>query len=316
MELISAYCGPYRRALGLRLVMILIGLAVGSPAVNAGPIPRPDPTAEPREYVLWYRNYDSPPVHALIELAMEETPEYGPYKIRRSIVMGQGRAVRELAEGHSDLVTIANVATSLEREQELMAVPIPIDGGLLGLRVCVIKASNQALFANIHSLDDLISRGISIGQGRHWPDTPILRANGVNVITNTRFETLFKMLENDRFDCFARGVNEVLFDLNEIKNSNLTIEPNLLIAYPMPSYFFVAPDDHETAMRIQLGMERAIRDGRFAKYLKGFYLIAVNMLNLEQRTLLVLNNPLLSEDAKAIGRKAISSLQQRINGLR
>lgn len=316
MDLICWYFDRYWQAVIRCLGVTLLALAGSLPGANAAEIPRPDPDAPAKDYVLWYRNYDSPPVIALIRLALDETPEYGPYTISRSVVMGQGRAVRELSESHKNFVTIANVATSLERERELMAIPIPIDGGLLGLRVCVIKKTNQAKFRNIQSLDDLTQRGIRIGQGRHWPDTPILRANGVEVITNTRFETLFRMLESERFDCFARGVNEVLFDLDKIRDSNLMIEPDLLIAYPMPSYFFVAPDDQETAMRIQLGMERAIRDGRFAKYLKRFYLAAVNSLDLEQRTVLVLNNPLLSDDSRAIGRKALSTLKQRINGTR
>ena len=316
MDLIC-WCGSrYWQAMVRCLGVTLLGLAVGTPALNAAEVRKPDPDEPAKDYVLWYRNYDSPPVIALVRLALDETPEYGPYTISRSVVMGQGRAVRELSESHRDFVTIANVATSLDRERDLMAIPIPIDGGLLGFRVCVIKKANQAKFRGIQSLDDLTRRGIRIGQGRHWPDTSILRANGVEVIANTRFETLFRMLENDRFDCFARGVNEVLFDLDDIKDSNLMIEPNLLIAYPMPSYFFVAPDDQETAMRIQLGMERAIRDGRFARYLKRFYLVAVNSLNLEHRTVLVLNNPLLSDDSRDIGRKALSTLKQRINGVR
>lgn len=316
MELICSYGCRYWQVIVHSLGTLLLVLAVSSPTVNAAAISRPDPDASVKKYVLWYRNYDSPPVYALIKLALEETLEYGPYQIQRSIVMGQGRALRELSESHVDVISIANVATSPTREEDLLAIPIPIDGGLLGFRVCLIRTQNESRFDNIRSLDDLISRGIRIGQGRHWPDTDILRANGVDVITNTRFETLFKMLENDRFDCFARGINEVMFDLEKIKDSNLRIEPDLLLAYPMPSYFFVAPDDHESAHRVQLGIERAIRDGRFARYLTHFYLAAVDSLNLDQRTVLILNNPLLSDDSRAIGRKALSTLRQRIKGAR
>lgn len=284
--------------------------------VRATSMARTEPQATTTDYILWYRNFDSPPVRALVRLALEETPEYGPFTISRSIVMGQGRALRELADHHTRVVTLANVATTQQREDELLAIPIPIDGGLLGFRVCVIKKENQDRFRNIKSLDDLIDQGIRIGQGQHWPDTPILRGNGVDVITNTRFETLFKMLKGDRFDCFARGVNEVLFDLADIEDKDLMIEPSLLLAYPMPSYFFVAPGDQQTAIRIQLGMERAIRDGRFARYLARYYLKAVVQLNLEHRTVLVLANPFLTDDSRAIGRQALSTLQQRIGGNR
>ena len=121
------------------------------------------------------------------------------------------------------------------------------------------------------------------------------------------------MLRRDRFDCFARGVSEVLFDLEQVQDRGLAIEPNLLLAYPMPSYFFVGPQDHETAQRIQLGLERAIADGSFALHLATYYGRAVELLNLERRTLLELDNPFLSYDSADIGRQALETLRRRIS---
>jgi ABC-type amino acid transport substrate-binding protein len=157
-----------------------------------------------------------------------------------------------------------------------------------------------------------VDRGISIGQGAHWPDTDILRANGIKVITHTRFETLFTMLAGGRFDCFARGVSEVLYDLDSLHDHQLAIEPNLLLAYPMPSYFFVGPNDHDTAQRVQLGLERAIEDGSFARFLSDYYGRAVDSLNLDRRQILILNNPFLSSDSEPVGRDALESLHRRI----
>ncbi|MFC4259051.1 hypothetical protein ACFOZ5_08430 [Marinobacter lacisalsi] len=271
---------------------------------------------EPSVHRLWYRNYDSPAVLAALNLAFAKTPEYGPYQIDRSPEMVQGRAMLELEQEGSQLVTIANVATSPQREQDLYAIPLPIDGGLLGLRVCVIKEDHLSRFEGIQSLEDFVDRRLSIGQGSHWPDSAILTANNLRVVTHTRYETLFTMLRRERFDCFARGVSEVLFDLERVQNEGLIIEPNLLLAYPMPSYFFVGPGDHETAQRIQLGLERAIADGSFAAYLAAYYGRAVDLLKLGERTLLVLENPDLSNDSAPIGREALETLQRRIsNGL-
>ncbi|WP_328189151.1 hypothetical protein [Marinobacter sp. OP 3.4] len=273
-------------------------------------------STDPTVYRLWYRNYDSPAVLAVLRLAFDKTPEYGPYRILRSPEMVQGRALVELQEPDERLVNIANVATSPDREDNLYAIPLPIDGGLLGLRVCVVRQDSLPRFREVEDLDDLVEKGISVGQGTHWPDSEILKANGVRVITNTRFETLFTMLQRERFDCFARGVSEVLFDLERVNDGRLVIEPNLLLAYPMPSYFFVGPGDHDTAQRIQLGLERAISDGSFALHLATYYGRAVESLNLGQRKLLVLKNPLLSDDSIPIGREVLETLQQRIsNGL-
>ncbi|MEP1215740.1 MAG: hypothetical protein ABJM11_14405 [Marinobacter sp.] len=264
------------------------------------------------EYRLWYRSYDSPPIRALVALAFQKTPEYGPFNISRSPEMAQGRVVRELEQPGSALVDIANVATSDEREASLRAIPVPIDGGLLGFRVCVVMQESLSMFEGINSISDLQEAGIRIGQGSHWPDTAVLEANGVTVITHSRYEILFRMLENHRFECFARGVSEVLFDLELQGNMDLVIEPDLLIAYPMPSYFFVSRRNHETAHRLQLGMERAIHDGSFGRYLDHFYGRAMKELHLEERKVLVLNNPYLTEESWSIGRHTLRKLQQRI----
>lgn len=263
-------------------------------------------------YILWYRNYDSRSVRALLELALEKTPEYGGYTIVRSQEMAQGRALRELRNPNSDLVDIANVAASIEREEQLYAVPVPIHGGLLGLRVCVVRKQNLPMFENVSSLDDFREQEIVIGQGAHWPDTPILEAAGIPVVTHSRFEVMFRMLRNDRFHCFARGVSEVLYDLESQPADDLVVEPNLMLAYPMPSYFFTGPRDHETAQRIQLGLDRAIRDGSFSDYLEHWFSRSVEILELDRRKVLELENPYLSDESAQIGREALESLRRRI----
>src|SRR5690606_14087036 len=125
---------------------------------------------------------------------LEKTPEYGGFRVLRSAVMVQERALRELTLANSTAIDSANVATNSERERKLVAIPIPIDGGLLGLRVCVTLQDNLPLFEGIRTINDLRSRGLSTGQGLHWPDTPVLSASGIRVVTHARFETLFRML--------------------------------------------------------------------------------------------------------------------------
>jgi len=297
-----------RRARGwlsaLALFLVCPGTSVSSEYLSG--------ETQAKEYRLWYRNYDSPPIRALVALAFDKTPEYGSYRITRTPEMAQGRVVRELERQQSELVDLANVATSSQREESLQAIPIPIDGGLLGLRVCVVLKESLPRFMGIRSLGDLQESGIRIGQGAHWPDSSILQANGVSVVTHSRYEILFRMLENHRFECFARGVNEVLFDLELENNEDFVIEPNLLLAYPMPSYFFVNRHDHETAHRLQLGMERAIFDGSFGAYLNQYYGQSIDELNLHSRNVLVLENPYLTDESRAIGTRTLLELRRRI----
>lgn len=269
--------------------------------------------AAKQDYRLWYRNYDSPAIKALVELALDKTPEYGEYRILRSRELSQGRALRELERGDHRLVDIANVATSAKRETSLTPIPVPVDGGLLGFRVCVVTPQNLPLFKGIRSLSDLRERSIRIGQGSHWPDSSVLRENGLSVITHSRYEILFGMLRKNRFDCFARGVSEVVNDLEVEGDSSLVIEPDLLLAYPMPSYLFVGIHDPITAHRLQLGLERAITDGSFGTYLQDYYGAAVESLGLGERTMIMLTNPFLSYESDNIGRHTLNNLRRRLD---
>jgi hypothetical protein len=269
---------------------------------------------EARHYTLWYRNYDNPATYALVKLALQKTPEYGEFAIHRSQELTQGRALRELATNSRSIpLDIANVATTVERETALNTVPVPVDGGLLGLRVCLVLPENVDRFSEIDNIRDLRASDIRIGQGAHWPDSSILKANGVPVITHTRYEILFRMLRNDRFDCFARGVSEVLYDQRVQNAEDLVIEPHLLLAYPMPSYLFTSPEDHATAQRLQLGLERAIEDGSFGNYLKTWYSRPVAELQLNKRAIIRLSNPFLSEESRNIGRRVLKNLDRRID---
>ncbi|TNE83681.1 MAG: hypothetical protein EP339_00030 [Gammaproteobacteria bacterium] len=296
----------------LAAICLLLTLAPAtSPATTRIVDPQPADTP-PRQYILWYRNYNSPAIRALVNLALDKTPEYGRYQVVSSSMMVQQRALRELLRADTRTVDIVNVATSQQREEELTAIPIPIDGGLLGFRVCVTLRSNLPLFENMRSLNDFRNRKIRIGQGQHWPDTQVLRAGGIPVVTHPSYETLFVMLRNQRFECFARGVSEVLYDLELEGDPNLVVEPNLLLAYPMPTYLFVNPADIETAQRLQLGLERAIEDGSFRQFLADYYQRPVHDLQLEKRTILMLDNPNLSDDSRAIGRQALETLRNRI----
>lgn len=271
------------------------------------------PGPAPQSYILWYRNYDNPAILALVHLALEKTPEYGPFFLARSEELSQGRALRELARSGSRLVDIANVATSGQRESGLLAIPIPVDGGLLGFRVCLAEPDKLPMFRGIRTLDQLRNSGIRIGQGAHWPDTGILRASGLTVVTHPRYESLLMMLRNDRFDCFARGVTEVAYDLRRINARGLVVEPDLLIAYPMPSYLFVGRHNLATAHRLQLGLERAIEDASFGDYLKHYFGRPIAALNLRQRHMIVLDNPDLTEESRHVSRYTFDNLRRRLD---
>ena len=233
-------------------------------------------------------DHPNPAVAGLLRLSLDLTvPEYGPYRLIASPPMEQGRAVKELQSG--ELVQIGVFAPDEERERELLAVHIPLAKGLLGWRVCLIRQGDEGRFAAIHSLADWRRSGLIIGQHRSWPDTQLLRANGLNVMAGNLYEALFNMLRKQRFDCFLRSVIEVEDELKQ--HPDLAIEPHLVFRYPLALLFFVSPKYPELAQRIELGLQRARQTGDFDRIFEEGFGSTIRRLQLDQRQRLELNNP-------------------------
>ena len=249
---------------------------------------------------LWKRNHESPAIRELVTMALAKTPDYGPTEIRASMPMAQARATRHLRAGHRDRLRIANVASSPERNRELRPVPIPIAQGMLGFRICIIRKGDQARFDRIFSADDFQQQGLTIGQGTHWPDTRILRQSGFEVVTSPRFSNLLTMLERDRFDCFLRGVGEILIDLQQYQGDRLTIEDGLVFTYRMPSYLFVAPDDEHMAERLTVGLHRAMLSGDYEEWFSTYFRRPIQKLDVMDRVFIPLPNPFLKNGGSPV----------------
>lgn len=231
----------------------------------------------------------------LLSLAMEKTTSGdGDYQITRSQKdRSQARNLLDLEKGNN--LNVLWTMTSREREDKLLPIRIPLLKGLLGYRVFLIRKEDKNTFGAIQSLDDL--RAFKAGQGAHWPDTRILRENGINVVTNVRFELLFTMLQEKRFDYFPRGINEAWAELNHHAQRGLIVEPSILLKYAAPMYFFVNRSDEWLANRIEKGLLAAIEDGSFDELFYGFpvHQNFFSLANIRGRKTFELVNPGLPE---------------------
>ncbi len=248
------------------------------------------------QLLYWYRNYDSPATLELLKLAINKTVDlYGPLKIVRSKELSQGRALAAVADHQEHLVGIMNVVVDEYRQEADALIPIPIatDQGLVGYRICLINEGETARFADVRSHADIFERDLVFGQGVHWPDTRILEANQLPVVTSARYEHLFGMLKGKRFNCFLRGANEIINDLEKSGESNIVIEPSLAFVYPSVSLFFVSRHDPDLAARIELGLRRAILSGDFSDFLQRHYRDSLRLLDVRNRRVIRLNNPLI-----------------------
>ena len=252
---------------------------------------------ETTEVQLWHRNYDAQQTRDLLQLAFKETEEeLGPVILTRANPMSQKRALAALIQQKSELLDVMNVVVDDEREDELHAIRVVSDEGLIGYRVCLIHQRNKERFANIRGHLDISNQKIIFGQGAHWPDTRILKQNSLEVMTSVHYESLFSMLMAGRFHCFLRGANEAYDDLKRHPYDGLIIEPNLLFTYPSTSTFFTSKSNPALAARIELGIRRAILDGSFSNYFRKTYEKDLKKLNLKNRRIIRLNNPYISDE--------------------
>ncbi|WP_331351401.1 hypothetical protein [Cellvibrio sp. UBA7671] len=150
------------------------------------------------------------------------------------------------------------------RNSLLTPIRIPLFKGLLGMRVLLIRKEDQLIFDKIKTLDDL--GDFVAGQGAHWPDTKILRDNGLRVVTAMESKSLLKMLKGKRFDYFPRGVVEAWYEASLKKDPSLAVEKNILLAYSSDLYFYVSADNQELAKRIEKGLKILIDNGEFDRY--------------------------------------------------
>lgn len=205
--------------------------------------------------------------------------------------LSHARALLEVQRGNGQ-VDIIWTMTSRDREQLLRPVRVPIDRGLFGWRLLLVRRGESARFARVRSLDDL--RPFRFLQGHDWPDTSILEANGLQVERSTNFETLFPMLAKGRADALPRAAVEVAHELRTYGETHrLELEPGLVLRYPTALYYFVSPNRHDLAVLIERGLRRMMASGQWDRLLHTFYGEDLRFAQLAQRRVIDLKNPLL-----------------------
>jgi hypothetical protein len=148
------------------------------------------------------RRHDYP--RELIALALSKSKT--DYRVEFAArPMNQEREVLELEAGRA--IDISSIPSSPDREARLLPIRIPVNKGLLGWRIGLVRKGDQSLLADVRDLGDLAK--VRIAQGQEWPDTRILQDNGIEVIPGSTYEGLFRMLGTGRFDYFPRSVMEI-----------------------------------------------------------------------------------------------------------
>ena len=236
---------------------------------------------------------------ALLRLALEETrQEFGDFELQPVYTdYPQGRSIVALQSGN--VFDVIWTMTSIEREEELLPIHVPLLKGLMGYRLFLIARDRQQEFTSIKTLDQL--KRLRCGQSIDWPDTQILRGNDFNVVIAPA-ERLHAMLAAHRFDFFPRSIHEIWDEV--AAHPRLAVEQNLMLHYPAPMYFFVSRENPQLAQRLTLGLHRAVANGRFDEVFETHGLTGDTFTrgNLLKRTVIQLNNPQLSDISRKIAK--------------
>jgi ABC-type amino acid transport substrate-binding protein len=251
------------------------------------------PHAHAAERLSYPRHSDGidPEAYALelLTAALNRTP--GRYELQATpLPMAQSRALLAI-EHDSKSVHVMWTMTSREREERLLPIRIPIYRGLIGWRVLLQRTGDAEQLATVNTLDDL--KRYTFGQRHDWPDTTILRANGLNVVASQHYQGLFQMLAAGRFDLFPREVVVAWQERDRAvaRGLDLTVDAHLLLHYPTAFYFFTSRNRPDLATDIERGLEAMIADGSFQRLFEQYHGDTLRQANLHKRRIIELNNP-------------------------
>lgn len=204
-------------------------------------------------------------IKTLLEMTLNASKadeEVIEFKFANSL-LSQERRIAEVKSGTSN--SLIWVVTNNEREALLRPIRFSFFRGLYGYRLLVIRKEDQARFAKVKTREDLAE--LIAGQGTHWPDSEVLKANQLPLRAGLEREQLYKMLAAHRFDYFPRSITEIWREEALINSLDLMVEPRLLLYYPTALYFFVRKDNNELAERLEKGLDILKERGELDKLL-------------------------------------------------
>lgn len=229
----------------------------------------------------------------MIRQAMVITSDdFGSFQIlTKAPVMNALKARSMMKTGEKLNVYIA--LTNPDWESDTIPIRIPIRKGLLSYRLLLIHKDDRDLYRGIKTVDDL--KQLTVGLQHGWTTRLIMEDAGFNIITGSSYDGLFLMLNNKRFHYIPRGVNEIYGEVEVRKDrlSNVMVEPDLALYIISPTYIFVSKEFPVLAKRLEIGLERMLKDGSFDKLFHEYYDRSIDEAKLQDRHIIEIPNSLL-----------------------
>ena len=232
--------------------------------------------------------------HKILFAALNTTKDlYGDYKVEYTKAVTRKRALILLKEG--EFINVHSAPTQRIWEEDSIVIPIPIRKGILSYRLFLVKEKDLDKFSKISSVDEV--KKFKAGLGTQWSITKLMNKLNFPIVTGMDYEGLFKMLSLGRFDYFPRGINEIFneFEARHELYPQMRVENTKALYLPIPTYFFVSPKNKQLAQRIEIGLKRILKSGRFDELFLQFHGQSIKRANLAKRDIFKVDNPLLSD---------------------
>jgi hypothetical protein len=212
---------------------------------------------------------------AVLTLALDKTSaEFGPYRAVRVLGDFSTLRVRQEVSAGKVVNVMAGPWRVLDKNDPLdqrIPINIPILAGLLGQRVLLIRSEDLPKFRAIRDASQL--KLLIAGQGRGWTEIDLYRRNGYRISDTANIHTLLPMLASKRFDYLPMSVVEARSALAQYPElaGQLTIAPDLMISYPLPTIFYVSARQPQLAQRLERGLALASKDGSLNELLHYYF---------------------------------------------
>jgi hypothetical protein len=228
----------------------------------------------------------------LYKLLMDVTrAEFGDYQIQSYTKATASRRQALLISAGDQLNVHWTSPGTPIANANVIKIPVDIQRGLLGYRVCLTNAQSRVPWSSVVDLKSL--EQVRIGQVDSWPDFDIYKFNHLNLVGTPSFDGLFEMLAANRFDCLALGVDEAgtIYRDKKAKYASLKIEESLLIHYDFPVYIYVSANRPDIAKRFLRGFEIIQNNGQFDTLFDHYFVRDLAALKLSERRIICLKSP-------------------------
>lgn len=221
--------------------------------------------------------------------------EYGPFSINRlDIEIPSHWVLHALEEGK--LINVSVAMTSNEWENKAIPIRIPVRRGIFKYRLLLVHKDNLKHFQKVANVQQL--KELSVGLKRGWTTRTMLETLDFNIVEADSYDMIFEMLQAKGFDYTIRGIHEAFEEIRLRRRfyDDLTVEPNILLHMPAPSYFFVSPKYPRIAERLKYGLEKMVESGELKQLFEQAFSKYIDMLDLKNRRVIEVGNPLLPEN--------------------